>query len=81
MTTAQFLRQQLIQEIDRLPEFRLQEVLDFVLFLFSQEKRGSWQQEVQARRLPLDNNPLLHLIGDVTHGALAQDIDEDLYGA
>jgi len=64
MTTAQRLKQKLLVEIEKLPEYRLQEVLDFVSFLLSQKSRYSPGYQEQGKDL----------------GSLAQGIDEELYG-
>jgi len=73
------LKDRLIQEIEKLPEDRLREALDFVGYLRAREDADT------ARKLPhnLDpkKDPLLKFIGGVSHGALAKDIDEELYGS
>ena len=78
MTTAQGLKQKLLMEVERLPEYRLREVLDFVGFLLSQKNRYS--PGYQEQELDPEKNPILQFIGGVSHGSLAQGIDEELYG-
>ena len=78
MTSAQMLKQKLLVEIERLPEYRLQEVLDFVSFL-SQKSRSSLEYQEQGKELDTED-PILQFIGGVSHGSLAQGIDEELYG-
>lgn len=64
------VKQQLLVELDTLPEHRLPELLTFVKFLQHQETKIVPQTE---------DDPLSLFIGGVEHGALAQQIDEDLY--
>ena len=80
MTTAQRLKQELLVKIEKLPEYRLQEVLDFVSFLLSQKSRYSPGYQEQGKDLDPEKNPVLQFIGGVSHGSLAQGIDEELYG-
>jgi len=79
MATVQGLKQKLLVEIEKLPEYKLQEVLDFVSFL-SQKGRYSPGYQKQEKELDPERNPILRFIGGVSHGSLAQDIDEELYG-
>jgi hypothetical protein len=79
MTSAQMLKQKLLVEIEKLPEYRLQEVLDFVSFL-SQKSRYSPKYQEQGKELDTEEDPILQFIGGVSHGSLAQGIDEELYG-
>jgi len=72
------LKERLIEEIERLPRERLQEVLDFVGYLLSKEQRT--QAVAQERELDPAKDSLLQFIGRVSHGSLAKDIDNDLYG-
>jgi hypothetical protein len=77
--TTKPLKEQLIKELEKLPETRLREALDFVGYLRAREDTEA------ARKLPhnLDpqKDPLLKFIGGVSHGSLAKDIDEELYGS
>ena len=68
-------KQQIAEALDALPEERQREVLDYVESLRSREEAETNEEE----RDP-EENPLLDFIGGVEHGALAQDIDEELYG-
>lgn len=74
---AHALKERRIQEVENLPEDQLQEVLEFVGYLLSKERKA------QAAKLTADLNPakdpLLKFIGGVSHGALAKDIDSELY--
>lgn len=79
MTSAQMLKQKLLVEIERLPEYRLQEVLDFVSFL-SQKSGYSPEYQEQGKELDTEEDPILQFVGGVSHGSLAQGIDEELYG-
>jgi len=79
MTPAQRLKQELLVEIEKLPEYKLQEVLNFVSFL-SQKGRYSPGYQEQGKALDPEKDPVLQFIGGVSHGSLAQGIDEELYG-
>jgi hypothetical protein len=72
-------KEQLIEELEKLPEVRLREVLDFVGYLRTKEGNDA------ARKPPEDldpkKDPLLKFIGGVSHGSLAKGIDEELYGS
>ncbi len=76
---AKALKERLIEELEKLPEDRLQEILSFVDCLRAKETREA------ATKLPenLDSqkDPLLKFIGGVSHGSLAKEIDEELYGS
>lgn len=78
MDVENLLKAQLVQEIEKLPEDRLQEVLDFVGYLMSKERKiGITKLE---RELDPAKDPILKFIGGVSHGSLAKKIDTDLYG-
>jgi len=68
----------LIEELERLPEDRLREALDFVVYLRTREKNGA------ATRSPEDRDPkkdpILKLVGIADVKAFSQNIDQDLYG-
>ena len=78
--SAQSLKQELLVKIASLPENRLCEALDFVSFLLFQEQREPGQDREPEPRLDPSKDPLLKLIGKVSHGSLAQGIDKELYG-
>ncbi|HEY0738098.1 MAG TPA: DUF2281 domain-containing protein [Herpetosiphonaceae bacterium] len=81
MASAQRLKQRLMTEIDRLPENELGEVLDFVSFLLSKQQSAPIESVENTPQATLYSDPLQAFIGGVAHGSLAQQIDEDLYGA
>ena len=78
MSTGSILKEQLVQELARLPEERLHEVLYFVESLLRQEQQARTDTPLQERGPAQD--PLLHYSGDVAHGSLAHNIDQELYG-
>ena len=78
MTAKQVLKKRVLKEIERLPENRLQEVLDFVGYLLSKEY-GTKSVEPEEDLDP-SRDPILRMIGRVSHGSLAKDIDKELYG-
>jgi hypothetical protein len=78
MSASGILKEHLIQEIEKLPEDRLQEVLDFVGYLLNKEQKI---QGTEPRKgLDPAKDPILKFIGGVSHGSLAKDIDKELYG-
>jgi len=76
--TAETLKERLIEELERLPEDRLREILDFVGYLRAKEAREA------ATRSPEDldpqNDPILRLIGIADVEPFSRNIDEELYG-
>jgi hypothetical protein len=79
-SVAQMLKQALVQEIEKLPPYRLQEVLDFVRFLQSRPLDPLSIEHIPPEELDPAKDPILQFIGGVVHGSLAQAIDEGLYG-
>lgn len=77
MRNANAIKEELLQEIEKLPEDKLLEVLDFTEYL---AKKG---QKARAAEKNLDpaRDPILKFIGGVTHGSLAKNIDTEIYGA
>ena len=78
MSAGTPLKERLAQEIDKLPEDRLQEVLNFVRYLLSREQMA-WEKEPEMDLDPA-KDPILSFIGGVSLGTLAKDIDSELYG-
>ena len=79
MIANQVLKQELQTKLEQLPETKLQEVFDFVNFLLFQQKHSKTDQQVETVALKPEHDPLLEFIGAVSHGALAQNIDEEVY--
>ncbi|MCK4391507.1 hypothetical protein KAX17_01200 [Candidatus Bipolaricaulota bacterium] len=77
--TAEALKDQLIKELEKLPEVRLREALDFVGYL--RTKEGNEAARKSSEDLDPQKDPLLEFIGGVSHEALAKEIDEELYGS
>lgn len=65
--TISELRQTIHQEIDRLPEQALDQILQLI-------------QQVSQTPTKSAIDPLADFIGQVDHGNLAKNIDQDLYG-
>ena len=78
MNTGNLLKQQLIPALETLPEDKLLAVLRFVANLQREEQR--WPIAASAAEPEPAGDPLLGFAGGVSHGALAHDIDEALYG-
>lgn len=68
------VKEKLLAEIEVLPEHRLPEVLDFVAFLRHQDQEATGETAASSSR-----DPFQEYIGGVEHGALARDIDQELY--
>ena len=73
---AKELKERLYTAIEKIPESKLGEVLDFMEFLLKKERNST------QKRFDLDplRDPILEFIGGVSHGSLAKDIDNELYG-
>ena len=81
MTTfTETIKQEIRIKIEKLSEHKLLEVLDFVSFLLFKENSHLFEQKKLNTDLDPQKNPLLQFIGAVSHGALAQDIDKEVYG-
>jgi hypothetical protein len=65
------IKQQLLSEIEILPDESLKELLDFAEYLHKMKESKSIKNE---------ENPIIKFIGGVSHGSLAKIIDEELYG-
>ena len=70
------IKDRLYTTIEEIPESKLGEVLDFIEFLLKKERHNT------KKRFDLDplGDPILEFIGGVSHGSLAKDIDNELYG-
>lgn len=68
MTT---IKQQLLSNIEVLPEESLKELLDFAEYL---------RKMKENKAIINEEDPILKFIGGVSHGSLAKKIDEELYG-
>jgi hypothetical protein len=65
-------------ELDKLPEDKLRKVLGFVEQLIN--GKGEQPSHYTTSPLPSEDDPILKFIGVVSHGSLAQNIDDELYG-
>ncbi len=75
---AQALKDKLIEQLDRLPEDRVREVLDFVGYLLARERRGK-PSGAPDQRDP-KGDPLSEFIGMADVEPFSQELDRDLYG-
>jgi hypothetical protein len=71
------IKEELLTEIEYLPDYRLHEVLGFVRYLRYQESQLKGQVTTNGD----GKDPWGDFIGAVSHGSLAQDIDDELYGS
>lgn len=76
---AEILKERLIKELEKLPEDRLREVLDFVGYLVAKERKEITLKP--SEDLDPQKDPLLKFIGGVSCGSLAKEIDKELYGS
>jgi hypothetical protein len=75
---AEIVKERLIKELEKLPQERLQEVLDFVEYILTKEgKRSALKSpdELDPRK-----DPILKLIGIADVEPFSHKIDEELYG-
>ena len=70
---ANEIKQRLLTTIEAIPESKLGEIMEFLLAKERHKKNGKLDLEP-------DKDPILEFIGGVSHGTLAKDIDNDLYG-
>jgi hypothetical protein len=70
MPTHQILKQELLAEIEKLPDSQLSAVLEFVNTL-----------QLPTQPALKEQDPLSSFIGAVSHGSLAHSIDPELYNA
>lgn len=78
MMINQKLKEALENQLDQLPASKRQQVLDFASFLVSQQSHGD-SSSYESKALDADEDPLLDFIGAVSHGHLAEDIDDEVY--
>ena len=79
MKSLENVKEELQRGIEKLPEHKIPEVLQFVNFLlYSQEQffSKSWEKREVFR----ESDPLANFIGAIECGSLAQNIDAELYG-
>jgi hypothetical protein len=81
MTSAEILKRKLWLAIEKLPENKLREALDFISQLLSQKSQARAELQPSGQKLDPTQDPILRFIGGVAHGSLAQAIDEELYSA
>ncbi|MFH0924741.1 MAG: DUF2281 domain-containing protein [bacterium] len=81
MAIANQIKKNILVKIEKLPEDKLQEVLDFVSFVLFKEKSYSSRIEPKKNKVSRDKGSILKFIGGISHGSLAEDIDKELYGA
>lgn len=70
------IRQKLFSTIKEVPDNKLGVLLDFTEFLLEKERFNTKQD----LHLDPEKDPILTYIGGVSHGSLAKDIDNELYG-
>lgn len=76
---AEILKERLIKELEKLPEDRLREVLDFVEHILTKE--GKRPAPKSPDELDPKKDPILKLMGIANVEPFSHNIDEELYGA
>ncbi len=79
MAFGQQLKKTLFFKIEKLPEDKIQEVLDFVDFILFLAKRNISNSQKKNKAILAEKDTLTEFIGGVSHGSLAKRIDEELY--
>ena len=69
------IKERLLATIEEIPESKLEEVLDFIEFVLDKERHVQEKNDLEPMK-----DPILEYIGGVTHGSLAENIDDELYG-
>jgi hypothetical protein len=78
MKSQEVLKNRVLEEIEKLPKSKLQEMLDFVGYLISKDRNA--QTTEPEEELDPSQDPILRMVGRVSHGSLAKNIDKELYG-
>lgn len=78
IVSSNVMKTQLLEELERRPDEQLKEVLDFVNSLLRKDQQA--RKGESGEDLDPEQDPLLQFIDGVSHGALAKDIDDELYG-
>ena len=73
---AREIREKLRTTIEEIPENKLGELLDFMEFILEKARHA---KDPEWDRDP-GEDPILKYIGGVSHGSLAKNIDNELYG-
>jgi hypothetical protein len=71
------IKQKLLEDVDKLPEEKLAEVVDFVGYLLTKTKKATPEEQ---RYLDPAKDPLLKVIGIADVEPFGHLIDKDLYG-
>lgn len=71
-------KQQLLKNLERLPESDVQEILDFADFIVS--RRSMMKKIPSKKKLSPEKDPILKLMGIADVEPFADKIDRELYG-
>ena len=77
MGKMETMRNQLLHDIEKLPEEFIKELLDYADYLVVKSRKLN---KINNNKKNAKENPLLDYIGGDSIGNLAQNIDEELYG-
>jgi hypothetical protein len=70
------IRERLRTTIEEIPENKLGELLDFMEFILEKARHPKGEE----LDLAPGKDPILKYIGGISHGSLAKNIDNELYG-
>jgi len=73
--TGELIKERLFTVIEQLSERATKQTLDFTESLLARERIKKSEPKSGSK-----NNPILEYIGGVSHGTLAKNIDNELYG-
>ncbi len=73
-----YKKKKLLENIDKLSESDIQEIMDFVDFILS--KHNKEKKHSQLRKLDPKEDPILKLMGIADVKPFAYKIDQELYG-
>ncbi|MDZ7721997.1 MAG: hypothetical protein U5R06_04005 [candidate division KSB1 bacterium] len=74
------MKEKIINDIKKLPEDSLEEIMDFISFKLSRINHKDTPAQPVQKKADSSKDPLVEYIGSIEHGSLAKDIDKELYG-
>jgi hypothetical protein len=81
MATAQPIKEQLLREIEKLPEDKMIEVLDFVEFLMAKQRRRSENTSFHAVTNEQQDDSWCRFIGGIDEEPITTgNLDDEIYG-
>jgi len=78
MSGNNMLKKEILMQIGNLPDTKMPELLDFIIFLNFQHRTVLKNKSTGKKNL-FSENPMDDFIGGIEHGSLASGIDRELY--